>query len=321
MLIRRLLYVVGICCMGAMSLLAQSGDTIEITAPQPVSLLRGTVTITGTANLPAQTGYFLQYRELDEDLLPVGGDDALWSPVTAIVQEPVVDGVLGEWDTGPVDDGVYQLQLVVNISDGGSARVTLEPVRVQNADVLAEGARFYTGEGILAPTPTAETSIVIATPPPSAASPTIAVTTVAGVSVTALVQANVREGDFILYPPVGILEQGETVQAIGRSSRSSWLYIRLSDGTEGFIADSTLSINGDVFDLPPVEPPPLPITPTFTPTPTSTPLPVQANLSVVSFRINPSSPDCGETIRITAEIQNTGTGPSFNSARIHVEEH
>ncbi|MEM6530634.1 MAG: hypothetical protein AAF653_20210 [Chloroflexota bacterium] len=219
MLTRRLLLLALVGCMGVATLLAQPAETLIITAPSPVTLLRGTVTITGTASIPGQANYRIQYRELDETLSPVGGGAALWSPVTAIVREPVVNGVLGEWDTRPVADGIYQVQLVASLADGSTERYTLQPVRVQNSDVVAEGARFYSGEAIVAPTPTQPQSIVIATvvstPPPVTGTPTPAATTVAGVSVTALVQANVRTGDFTLYPPVGILEQGETVQALG----------------------------------------------------------------------------------------------------------
>lgn len=290
--------------------------TAEITSPPAVSLLRGAVPITGTANDPDQTGYFLQYRELDSDFVPVGGEDALWSPAVTLQNRRVVNDVLGIWDTSAVDDGLYQLQLVVNRTGGAPLRATVQPLRVQNDPAPYQGARYF-GEGAVAAAPTA-------TPPPvqlpATATPTAIVTNTptASVSITAAVEANVRLGDSTSYPPVGFLLEGQSAPVLGKSNRSAWLYIQLPNGRRGFISPSTLNIQGDPNTLPLIDPPPLPFTPTPTITPTFTPPPVQANLRIVDIDLEPEDPECGETFEIIAIVQNVGTGPTNASGTINV---
>ena len=288
----------------------QAQSNAEITSPQAVSLVRGIVAVEGTASVPDQTGYFLQYREINEELTPIGGENALWAPVVTLQRGTVVNGVLGEWDTTQIEDGIYQLQLVVNRTGGNTVRATVLAVRVQNEQPAFDGSRFV-GE------PQAPARTATFTPVPVAFATTTPAAFTSAVTVTARLQANVRLGDSTSYPPVGVLEQGQSVQAIGRSSRSTWLFIRLPDGDEGFIADSTLNIDGDVLNLPAIEPPPLPFTRTPTPTPTFTPSPIVANLVIVDIDIDPDSPRCGETFRIEAVVQNIGTGPSNASGIIY----
>lgn len=282
---------------------------VVISSPPVVSLLRGIVPIEGTANVPEQTGYFIQYRALDDNLDPIGGEDALWSPATTLVRAPVQDDLLGEWDTTIVPDGLYQLQLVVNSASGEPARYTVAAVRVQNEDIAFAGGRFE-GEAVAAaitPTPVAvgltPTPTLIATPTPR------------GVTATATIQANVRLGDSTIYPSVGFLEVGETVPVIGRSGRSTWVFVRLDDGTEGFMSPSTLRINGELIDVPVVDVPPPPFTPTFTPSPTPV---VQANLIAAEFRLSENNPDCNEVFEVIVVVQNVGTGPTNTSGSINV---
>ena len=286
---------------------AQNGttdDTVQITFPPVVSVLSGSVDILGTANAPDQSGYFLQYRALDDDLNPVGGENALFSPVSVQQRTPVVDDVLSVWDTTTVEDGIYELQLVVNRNTGEPLRDTVAAVRVANQDALAGTA---TAPPILRATPT-RTLVPTATPAPN---PTV----------TATIEANVRMGDSTLYPVVGFLLLGESAPVIGRSSRSGWLYIRLDDGEEGFISPSVVSVSGDLTGVQLVTPPPVPATPT--PTPTNTPIatntPVTSpNLIVDGFRLDPSSPVCNETFTIIITVENVGNGESNNSATIDV---
>ena len=282
-----------------------------ITSPPVVSLLRGVVPIEGTANVPEQTGYFIQYRALDDSLTPIGGENALWSPATTLVRATVQDDLLSEWDTTIVPDGLYQLQLVVNSASNEPARYTVAAVRVQNEDVAFAGGRFE-GEAVA--------GAVTATPLAPQINPTPTSRATAAprqVTATATIQANVRLGDSTIYPPVGFLEVGETVPIIGRSGRSTWVFVRLDDGTEGFISPSTIRINGELIDVPVVDVPPPPFTPTFTPSPTPV---VRANLIATEFRLSENNPDCNEAFEVIVVVQNVGTGPTNASGSIAVAD-
>lgn len=319
-------------------LAAQSTDDVAITFPPPVSLVSGIVSIEGSANLPNQSLFFIQYRELDDTLAPIGGEDALWSPATPLRRDQVVDGELGLWDTTTVDDGIYQLQLVVNRTSGEPTRATVSAVRVLNTDdPVFANARVF-GEPVtiievpednqpiataglpatrspLQPTPTSivrATSTIVATAPANTAP--------SGVTVTGAVQANVRLGDSTSYPPVGVLQQGQTAPVLGQSNRSSWLFIQLPNGVEGFISPSTVTIDGDLFTLTQIQPPPLPFTPTPVPTATFTPLPVAANLVIRDIDLDPENPLCGSTFEIEATIQNIGNGPTSRSGIVNVAD-
>ncbi len=321
----------------------------EITFPPPVTLVRGIVPIEGTANVPNQSVFFVQFRELNPDLTPVGGEDALWSPATPLRRDSVTDGVLGEWDTTEIEDGIYQLQLVVNLTGGEPVRATVAAIRVlnDNTDPAFEGALIVgtplpTPDGtVIASVPTATATLPLVTRPDLQPTPTALIrptstnTVIApgssagssgttssnqptGVTVTGAVQANVRLGDSTSYPAVGVLNQGQTAPVLAQSNRSSWLLIRLPNGTEGYLSPSTVIIDGDVFNLPQVQPPPLPFTPTPVATATFTPAPAVANLFIDSIDLSPDNPDCGETFTINAIIRNNGTGPTTRSGTVNV---
>ena len=96
---------------------------IMITAPEPGGdPLSGTVEITGTANTP-NFGFF-KY-----EVAPRGSQN--WATISA-EREPVVNGVLGQWNTTSLSNGDYFLRLVITDNVG----VPLEPcviaVRVAN---------------------------------------------------------------------------------------------------------------------------------------------------------------------------------------------
>ena len=63
------LFVIALCLL-SLPLLAQEATepTAEINWPPPVYVLRGEVPLRGTVNLADMTGYFIEYRALDEDL-------------------------------------------------------------------------------------------------------------------------------------------------------------------------------------------------------------------------------------------------------------
>jgi hypothetical protein len=227
--------------------------------------------------------------------------------------------VIGVWNTVLVEDGIYELELVVNREDDDPIRVPIRPVRVANELPTFDGARYSTGgddmvQAIMTPFPTPGGGLGTPVSTLPAARPTDVPDQV---TVTALIEANVRLGDSVSYPPVGFLRVGQEAPAIGASNRSNWIQIRLPSGQVGFISPSTVRVNGDLFTLPRVSPPPLP----FTPTPTATNTPVaSANLTITALRLDPGNPQCGETFRVIATVQNNGTAATSASASVSVRD-
>ncbi|MBZ0279589.1 MAG: PKD domain-containing protein [Anaerolineae bacterium] len=56
----------------------------------------------------------------------------LWYPATGIVQSPVLNGLLGIWNTTAIQDSVYQLRLRVILRDGTSLATVVNNIRVRN---------------------------------------------------------------------------------------------------------------------------------------------------------------------------------------------
>ena len=80
-----------------------------IASPAAGQAVQGQVTIRGTANINAFQFYKLEYGQ--------GEEPQRWNSIGEIQRAPVVDGVLGTWDTTGFPAGVYRLRLtVVDIS-------------------------------------------------------------------------------------------------------------------------------------------------------------------------------------------------------------
>lgn len=229
----------------------------NIVFPPPIYTLRGEVTIYGTANLPTMTGFFLEFRALNPDYT-TADESVPWSPITANRAERILNGILGIWDTTLTEDGAYEIRLVINVSGGGRETFRVSPLRVEN-----EPSPFAPLEQ--QPAATAIPPIQQATQPPT---PTQAVVTTP--QVTANVNANVRVGDSTSYAVITTLPQGQSAPIIARSGTGSgWYLIRLSDGRQGWIAPSTVTVQGDTSGIQFLNPPPPPATLTPTPLPTS----------------------------------------------------
>lgn len=96
---------------------------IMITAPEPGGdPLSGTVEITGTANVP-NFGFF-KYEVTQR-----GSQN--WATISA-EREPVVNGVLGQWNTTSLSNGDYFLRLVITDNVGVSLEPCVIAVRVAN---------------------------------------------------------------------------------------------------------------------------------------------------------------------------------------------
>lgn len=97
-------------------------DKIMLTSPKPGEVIKGTVTLTGTANVP-NFGFY-KY-----EIAPVG--TSLWTTIAA-GSKPVKDGELGRWDTTALANGDYFLQLVIIDNIGKTLEPCVIAVRVAN---------------------------------------------------------------------------------------------------------------------------------------------------------------------------------------------
>lgn len=288
--IKVLSFVIALCLL-ALPAMAQEMEepTAEINWPPPVYLLRGEVSLRGTANLPGMTSYYIEYRALDDDL--TAPESRAFLPVTLPSGTPVVDDVLGAWDTTAVADGLYELRLNVVTPGGDMMRQVLGPLRVENERMADEEM-------------TVVTVVEEETPVPDE-SP----------RVTARVNANVRTGDGTGYRPIDALLTGESAPILGVSSRGSgWYQIALPNGRRGWISDVVVLVSGNIENLPRIVPPPQP------PPPTLTPIPANADLIVEWINFEPQQPRCNEAFQITAQVANIGAGNSGASGVILVQD-
>ncbi len=307
-----LVVLTGLSLRSADSVAAQTGpgfgtntEDAQIVWPPPVYVLRGTVEILGTADLPGQLTHFLEFRRLADDL-SVPDPNAEWTPITLPNRLPVEDDVLGEWDTTDTEDGLYELRLTINVRGSGAQFFNVTPLRVENEfDADAQGA-IPTLE-LIRITPTR-----VLTRPTLAATPT-AISSIA--SVTARVDSNVRSGDSVSYAVVGSLLAGETAPVIGISATGSgWYYIQLENGRRGFISPTVVNVSGNLANLPTFFPPATP-TPTYTPTPTAA-----GDLMINGHATVPDRPRCGEQFDVQLNVTNAGTLPTNSSVLVRIQD-
>ncbi|NTU54787.1 MAG: hypothetical protein HGA79_00880 [Anaerolineales bacterium] len=97
-------------------------DKIMLTAPKPGEEIKGTVILTGTANVP-NFGFY-KY-----EIAPVGTSN--WATIAAGA-ETVKEGELGKWDTTALTNGDYFLQLVIIDNVGQTLEPCVIAVRVAN---------------------------------------------------------------------------------------------------------------------------------------------------------------------------------------------
>lgn len=113
-------------------------------------------------------------------------------------------------------------------------------------------------DALLLPTPTPAPGQTGGAPAPVAVSLTI----------SAVNGLNVRTNPEIAADIVSLLENGATVDVIGRFVDSNWYKVRLPDGSEGWVAADFVTLNGDPSALPVTRLENLPLP---TPAPTITP--------------------------------------------------
>ncbi len=271
----------------SLPLLAQemAEPTAEFSWPPPVYVLRGEVSLPGTVNLAGMAGYFIEYRPLDEDLTAPA--TRAWLPVTLPTSIPVVDDVLGTWNTSMVADGLYELRLNVLVAGAEASHTILGPLRVEN-DRMVE----------VEPAVTEEMAAEDVTPV-SDETP----------RVTARVNANVREGDSTRFRPIDALLAGESAPILGVSSRgTAWYQIALPNGHRGWISHVVVIVSGATDNLPRIQPPPVPVA--IAP-PTVVPV---GDVDLVAGFMRHNSPDgiikCGVGFTIEVDVANFGTARS-----------
>jgi|SRR5688572_1453869 len=97
-------------------------DQIMITSPQPGAIVKGSIEIIGTANVP-NFGFY-KY-----EIAPIGTQD--WATLSAD-RNPKQNISLGTWNTASLTNGEYFLRLVITDNEGISFEPCVIAVRVAN---------------------------------------------------------------------------------------------------------------------------------------------------------------------------------------------
>ena len=104
-------------------LATQDEPPITITSPQAGEVLRGTVTITGTTDIP---NFFSAQLDFSYSSNPTG----TWFAIQTLSQ-PVTDSTIATWVTTSISDGDYILRLRVNLIDNTFQEITV-PIQIGN---------------------------------------------------------------------------------------------------------------------------------------------------------------------------------------------
>jgi hypothetical protein len=149
--------------------LAQTQGLAVITTPLDGATVSGIVPILGTAAHPQFLRYELAFAYSPN---PTG----TWFTLQDPVKTPVVNEVLGRWDTTGISDGVYTLRLRVYWTDRSFLEAFARDVRVQNATPTPPAPLPNTPTAGAAATPLsggqATATPVIVLPPTSTPRPT-----------------------------------------------------------------------------------------------------------------------------------------------------
>jgi hypothetical protein len=104
---------------------AQAPGFADLTHPQRGGAISGLVTIEGSAAHPSFVSYELAFAY---DPNPT----ETWFPIVDSVQTSVIDGRLGIWDTSGIQDGLYQLRLIVLLENGATLEAFVTGLRIRN---------------------------------------------------------------------------------------------------------------------------------------------------------------------------------------------
>ena len=267
----------------------------NISFPPPVYVVRDSVEIRGSANLPNLVDYLIEFRPLALGMMDEE-EEGHWFPATVTQRVAVVDDILGIWNTTTTRDGIYELRLKINTGDE-TEYVRLAPIRIENNPtpiLLVEVAPVIE---------VVEESTPVETPEPAPEEEDTSP------RVVALVDSNVRAGDTTQYQIVGFLLEGAEAKILGVSSYGTgWYFIRLANGQSGFIHPNIVRAEGNLVGLERINPPPLPPTPI--PIPTAIPVvsapSTGANLVFGEIRMEPHPAVCNQTYTVHVTVRNDG---------------
>jgi hypothetical protein len=107
---------------------SQGEDLAVIFSPASNAVVRDTVEIVGSADYPS-----FQFYIIEVSPEPVGDQ---WQIVGQIHDQPVINGVLENWNTTAVPDGSYTLRLRVVRLDGNYSEAFTQQIVVSNAAPL-----------------------------------------------------------------------------------------------------------------------------------------------------------------------------------------
>ena len=140
-----------------LSIAVQGVSPVAITSPHAGDILRGSITVAGTTDVP-------DFLSAQLDFKYASSDAENWFALQTLSQ-PTLDSVLYTWDTTSITDGSYILRLQVFLTDGTSQEVTV-PITILNDSTIPTPT--------VTPTSTPETILLGQVPTPFllAASPT-----------------------------------------------------------------------------------------------------------------------------------------------------
>jgi hypothetical protein len=124
MVYRKLALVVGMLLL-VLPAFAQENPNVHIDFPPAVYDVAGTVDVRGTVNPPNLQSYFLEAAEYPSPA-------PQWIPVSLPSNTPVSNGVLAQWVTTVLPDGIYQLRLRAVLTTGETVFAVVAPIRVAN---------------------------------------------------------------------------------------------------------------------------------------------------------------------------------------------
>lgn len=107
----------------------QGQDIAVITSPTNNAVVQGVVQIQGSADHSQ-----FQFYKLEFAPEPVSGDQ--WQIIGDLQNQPILNGVLGTWDTTPYPDGSYTLRLQVVKLDGNYDEAYVQQIVISNAQPI-----------------------------------------------------------------------------------------------------------------------------------------------------------------------------------------
>lgn len=151
--------------LGALPVLAarplQQGVEGQISSPQQNATVRGLVAVSGSATGPEFEFYKVEWSR------DAGSDD--WHLIGTAYPVPVLNGVLAQWDTTAVPDGVYVIRLRVVRRDGNYLEHFVRQVVVANKRPTETPTPATTETPTKGPTATAGPTVTLAFLQPTAA--------------------------------------------------------------------------------------------------------------------------------------------------------